>query len=314
MISLFFALLISLNSFADDVGQMMGDQGTLTDFEKSLEQYEGTSANVSGTGSNEVESLKTFGPSGMIPGIQPEQIPEENPLDPGQGILGTDENLESVRTYSKDEVLRSVTNRSESIFSVSYIKDNYDYSDRSNIFTKTYENSTGSVKAGMLLVSIEKYIFKKGIEGTWGFGGGFGFNSGKGQFIDGSSSEAEFKLYTIPLDLVFGAYIPLGNFAKLALRGGPSAMGLYQNRNDFENKAKGKEKRQIGFGYFGEAKFQLSLTNIFRSAAFHLYSDYQISQAFFDIKIRLQDYGNFQDEDLAISGQSIGIGFTFEYL
>ncbi len=322
-ISLLVSLLVLTNSarsFAKDAGQMMPDQGNQAEFEQSLQKLKHSSEStilIPGDGDGDytaLEKLEAKGASPLIPGAIEDYVPTEDTLEPGPGILGMDEDQESIRAYSKDDVLAGLTQKSESIFSLSYIKDDYDYSDDSNIFSKTYEESTGSVKGGMLLLSLEKVIFNKGIQGTWGLGAGLGFNSGKGQFIDGTSSEADFKLYTIPVDFALGAYLPIGKFAKLSLRGGPGVMGLIQNRGDFEKKAKGKEKRQVGFGYFGEAKFQLSLTNIFRDTAFYLYRDYKISQAFLDFKVRLHDYGNFQDEDLGISGQSFGIGFTFEYL
>ncbi len=320
LLAILLALNFSTTLNAEDAGQMLPGQGDLSEFEKSLQKLKHSSESSiisSGVGEEDfsaLENLEATGASPLIPGQSDEISPVDNPLRPGHGILGMDEDRESIRTYSKDDVLKDVVGRSESIFSLSYIKDDYDYSDSSNIFSKTYESSTGSVKGGMLLASLEKIILSKGIQATWGLGAGVGFNSGKGQFIDGTSSEADFKLYTLPLDFVLGAYLPLGQFAKLSVRGGPGVMGLIQNRSDFEKKAKGKEKRQIGYGYFGEAKFQLSLTNIFKDTAFYLYRDYKISQAYLDFKVRLHDYGNFQDEDLAISGQSFGIGFTFEYL
>lgn len=322
-ISLLVSLLVLISigrTFAADAGQMMPDQGNQAEFEQSLQKLKHSSESsivipeASEGDFTALEQLESSGTSPLIPGTVEDYVPVEDSLDPGPGILGMDEERESIRTYSKDDVLAGIADKSESIFSLSYIKDDYDYSDDSNIFNKTYEESTGSVKGGMLLLSLEKVIFSKGIQGTWGLGAGLGFNSGKGQFIDGTSSDAEFKLYTLPVDFVLGAYLPVGSFAKLSLRGGPGVMGLIQNRGDFEKKAKGKEKRQVGYGYFGEAKFQLSLTSIFKDTAFYLYRDYKIGQAFLDFKVRLHDYGNFQDEDLKISGQSFGIGFTFEYL
>lgn len=315
-----FVLSFSFYVFAEDAGQMLPDQGSISDFEQSLNKLKQSSSSSivpTGTGGDDytaLEQMKVKGSTPLLPDQEEDMTPTENALRPGPGILGTDENQESIRSYSKEDVLAGIPEKSESMFSLSYVQDDFEYHDSSNIFSKTYQDSTGSVKGGMLLLSLENVLFNKGIQGTWGLGAGLGFNSGQGQFIDGTSSDAEFKLYTLPVDLVFGAYLPLGNFAKLAARGGPSVMGLIQNRGDFEEKAKGKEKRQVGYGYFAEAKFQLSLTNIFRTAAFHMFRDYKISQAYLDLKVRLHDYGNFQDEDLSISGQSFGIGLTFEYL
>lgn len=316
MNSFLFALLLSLSLQAEDAGQMVSEQGSLSEFEKSLEQYDTNSSNILDgkvTG-DEVDKTKYSDVTPNIPEAVENLETEDNLIDSGPGVLGNAENEPNIRSFDKEDVLRVISDKSKNSFSFGFIKDDYDYQDRSNVFKRTYEESTGSMKAGMVMIGLDRFLVKKAVEVSWGFAGGLGFNSGKAQFIDGTTSEAEFKLYTIPLDLSLGLHLPLGEFAKITAKGGPSLMGLYQNRSDFEDGAKYKKRRQVGYGYFAEAKFQLSLSNIFRGAAYKFYTDYQVSQTYLDFKVRLHDYGNFQDEDIAITGQSFGIGFSFEYL
>lgn len=90
-------------------------------------------------------------------------------------------------------------------------------------------------------------------------------------------------------------------------------MVLYQNRNDFQQGEKGRNKTQISHGQFANAQFKINLSGFNSDTAYDLFTSSQITNLYLNIEARYQSYRNFQDE-IKISGTSLGLGFTFEYL
>jgi hypothetical protein len=199
-------------------------------------------------------------------------------------------------------------------FSFSYFRDSFEYKDPGNIYQKTFKESTGSMQAGYLMFSSDYFLTRKLIDTTIGLNAGFGYQKGKGYFVETfNESDTVFQLWTIPVDLSVGVEIPFSGFFKASATAGPSLMGMLQTRNDRESGEAYKRRRQVSAGYFYEGKFQISLTDFFPKYGYSLFKDYDVTKAFFDIQARYQNYGNFQNE-IEISGASFGLGFTFEYL
>ena len=235
-------------------------------------------------------------------------------LDQGQRVIG-DASIPQDRLVEANdrELFKRVSKHQSSSFSFYYVQDSYDVKDQRGIFKRTYVDDSGALSGGSLLISWEKTFYNSWVNLGWGANFGAGLSQGRGTFIDGERSDTDFSLWTIPVELGLTVELPVSSWFDLAIEAGPGVLGLYQVRSDFEKGAKGKRRRQVGTGYYAEAKFKLSLSNIFTRSAFSFYSEYGISNATLDIIARMQDYGNFQD-DITISGQSLGIGFTFDYL
>tara|TARA_R110000868_G_scaffold296349_4_gene556594 strand:+ start:1969 stop:2955 length:987 start_codon:yes stop_codon:yes gene_type:complete len=211
------------------------------------------------------------------------------------------------------EIFKSIANQKDYTFSFYYIRDDFDVTDSRGVYQQTYIDDQSAIRGGTLMFSWEKTIVNSWVNILWGANFGFGLAQGNGRFIDGERSDTEFSLWTLPIELGLTIELPVSTWFALSAEAGPSALGLYQVRSDFDNGAAGKRRRQVGTGYYAEARFKLSLSNMFSHTAFNYFSEYGISNTSLDIIARVQDYGNFQD-DITISGQSLGVGFTFDFL
>lgn len=238
---------------------------------------------------------------------------ERASTDMPNSIPGLYEKSNQYLEFEDSKSFNEVARDGSATFGIGYMVDNFDYKDPRGVHKRTYESQSGSRNLGALQVAMKKYIWRSGVEGFWGANIGLGQQSGKGHFPDGSESYAEFQLWSIPLDASFGVAVPLGNWAKISLEGGPSVMGLLQSRSDKESGEKHKRRRQIGTGYFAEGKFGLSLARIFPGLGRSLFTHYKGTQFFLNFVMRAHNYSNFQD-DIEISGSSYGIQFNLEYL
>ena len=147
----------------------------------------------------------------------------------------------------------------------------------------------------------------------WSGGAGLGFSTGRGIFVSGDRSDTTFKLWEIPVDIGLGLEIPFSSWFKISGTAGPSAMVLAQNRSDFERGEKGKRKYQISPGYFLNGQVKINLTGFNDETAHELFTSSHITNLYLNLEARMQSYKDFQD-DIDVTGTSLGIGFTFEYL
>ncbi len=321
---IFIILLISSQVYGEDAGQMMMDEiENRTEIEKAIknivEDEEIGSSFIPGDIDGSIvtdikkESNNDFFLSQEKPKIT-EPTKRDFALESGQKII-EDTSIPNDRLIeaTNKEIVKEVSNLKNSVFSFYYIRDDYDVTDSRGIFQQTYVNDQSAVRGGSMMFSVEKAMLNSWVNILWGVNVGFGLSQGNGRFIDGERSDAKFSLWTLPVELGLTLEFPVSNWFILSAEAGPSAMGLYQVRSDFETGAKGKRRRQVGTGYYAEAKFKLSLSNIFSGTGFDYFSEYGISNTYLDIIARMQDYGNFQD-DITITGQSLGVGFTFDYL
>jgi hypothetical protein len=311
--------VISINLFAKDAGQYM--PGMMPDDEADklwLEKEKSVDVN---THFNQPTTTVVEDPkrSPLLQGQELEDVTDVKTSDKSTtksslaAISGSGSQTEFLE-LNADDINYKRRNAAHWNFSFSYLKDSFSYKDPNDIYQKTFKESTGSVQAGYLMFSSDYFLTRKLIDTTIGLNAGFGYQKGKGYFINSyNESDTVFQLWTIPIDLSAGVEIPFSGFLKASASAGPSIMGLLQTRNDREKGESYKRRRQISAGYFLEGKFQISLTDFFPKYGYSLFKDYDITKAFFDIQARVQNYNKFQDE-LEISGTSLGLGFTFEYL
>lgn len=264
------------------------------------------------------------GESAFLSGLSKKVIETDEEMKDGiqekdSFISGDYANRAEYLEYDYKSITKRVARLGNSNFSINYNFDDYSYDDERKIFQKTFNDEKDSrmLRTGILFFSMARFYHKSFFDLAWGVNLGIGFNRARGVFENDperSNCDAIFKLWTLPVD--FSALIieiPLfGPWVKLSAAGGPSVMGLMQTRSDFEDGESKKRRRQVGFGYFHEYKFKMSLGDVFTDTGFKLYSNYKVTRLYLDASMRFHDYSNFQDE-IKISGSSVGFGLTFEY-
>ncbi|MDD0852402.1 hypothetical protein HBN50_04800 [Halobacteriovorax sp. GB3] len=304
-------LVLACSAYAD-MGQSLEGQKDYSEFEKSLQDVEGESHlyNKEKKGSSYSKYKKN---SPFLFGTKQK---EANPKLNGKAhyVLGTIAAPEVYKDFSNEEIMKALYDKGDRAFSISYFSDSFDYQDDTGVFSNTYEaDSADSIKGGLLMFNWQNYYTKRFLSPFWGAGAGLSYNTGHGRFANGSKSRAAFKLWTVPVDLYVGTDLSLGKYMKLTVFGGPSVMGIWQNRDDKEDGDPKKNKRQISPGYMGTAKLSINFSRMSDNYAFRLYQLSNISNLSMNIEARHHSYNKFQD-DFSISGTSFGLGFTFEFL
>lgn len=224
-------------------------------------------------------------------------------------------NSENYLEFKNKNIVGNVNNKGNSIVEFSYIYDSYSYKDSDNAFKATFEDSKKGHKIGTLHVGGGGYWSKGYVNTGWIFGAGVGWNYGKGIFgVSGERSVVDFQLWTFPIDTLVALEFRTGRYLKLALRIGPSVLGVLQTRSDRTYGEKQKQRRQLGLGYVSVVKLQFNLSAFSSDLGMEMYNNYKISDFHMNLEARIQNYDNFKEEGLAINGSSLGIGFTFEYL
>jgi len=319
-----FILLISFSLGAEDFGIAIPDQLNADPMEVSEENDSSNFGNHL-MDSND-EKYNSWDPSekedfafSKNDQLKDKRVSEkEKALSKGIGTPFDLENKEQILKYSNREIFQKIYSSGEKSFSFSYIQDNYDVKDAANVFERSFNAENGTLRGGTLHLFFDNYLTKAFISPFWGGGFGVGYSQGKGIFRQSTTQESNvsFQLFTVPLDFRLGMDIGRGEYFKLSVAAGPSVVGLLQSRSDKERDERGeggKYRRQVGYGYFGHAKAQISLSSIATGMAFKTYSQYDMTNMYLNLEARVQNYENFQD-DISINGLSFGVGFSFEYL
>ncbi|MDO9183565.1 MAG: hypothetical protein Q7U04_14220 [Bacteriovorax sp.] len=240
--------------------------------------------------------------------------PKRQFLDVGYTTPGSFETSENYLEIDKKAVVEDFRKHSSGAINIAFIKNDFNYDSTNDIINKTISEGYKHVKGGSLYFHNDQYFYRTNLLNSfWKLGTGVGYNSGRGIFVTGEQSDTTFKLWEIPLDLGVGLEIPISTYFKIAGTAGPSALVLYQNRNDFLAGEKGRNKIQVSYGQFANFQFKVNLSALSTEKAYDLYTDSKITNLYLNIEARYQNYQNFQDV-IKISGTSLGIGFTFEYL
>lgn len=318
MFKLFFCLSCLMLSFSADADfkQFLSKQEGMKTLDEVDEQYDtGLDHGVR----NQRDVLKDVeldpGHNGHVPGKKsPETDFSSVVKDRGNQGMGAMETQEGYLEYKKSDLVDDKNRKGESSFTFTILKDDFDYDDGRGSFEKIFEGPGDITKGAYLILSRESYLLRSYVDLFWKGSLGVGLSYGQGQFVNGETSDANFRLWKIPADLGLGISIPLGSWFSLSASGGGSMMLLMQNRSDVNKRNEKRNRRQFSPGYFAEAKFKWNLSKIFNDSSFLMLREYDVSNIYLDLMIRQQEYNNFKEENLSVSGQSMGIGFSFEFL
>lgn len=310
-------LLFSNLVFADDEGGWIALPGQIEEDQKIEVKEDGESHITSKSESylgNEVNGQSSY--------LKPEDNSAAEALVPGINnsniTTPSYKSVNSYKTVSNNEIIDGIQDKWTSGFGFAYFKDTYQYDDRNGIFDATFKDGVDNSTYGTFMFQFKQKIgsifFTK-------VNMGFGYSRGKGFFIpDGAelttpeASSTEVKLYSVPLELGLGVKGNFSRYLNLALSGGGGVMGLWQHRDDRKQDADDKNIRQVGYGYFGQASLGLSLSSMSSQLGVDLLSDFQVTNFNLEFITRIQNYSNFKNTDVVISGTSYGIGLSFEYL
>lgn len=232
----------------------------------------------------------------------------------GNQGMGTIETQDGYLEYKKSDLVDEKNRKGESSFTFTILKDDFDYDDGRGSFERIFEGPGDVTKGAYLILSRESYLLRSYVDLYWKGSLGVGLSYGQGQFVNGESADANFRLWKIPADVGLGLSVPIGNWFSLSASGGGSVMLLMQNRSDVNKRNEKRNRRQFSPGYFAEAKFKWNLAKVFEDMSFLMLREYDVSNIYLDLMVRQQEYNSFKEENLSVSGQSMGIGFSFEFL
>lgn len=319
------SIILSPQLYAEDFGiavpgQLSSDQFE-SDLNKKTEKKDDNGYSyVMGEGNDSLENSSSSEEAFTVPGMGADKeidAPSEREklLSTGYEAPQSLENEENLVIFDSEEIYDNFYDRGGSSFSFSYIRDEYLISDDKGVFQKSFINAKDSRRTGYLHFIFDSYMNKAFLSTFYGVGLGVGFSEGEGIFSTSTTSKSNvgFQLFTIPVDFRLGMTIGRGKYFRLSVAGGPSVMGLSQSRDDKDRGDDEKHRRQYSFGYFGHAKAQISISSLFHDIAFGGFSQYQMTNMYLNIEARHQSYESFQD-NISITGTSLGVGFTFEYL
>lgn len=245
----------------------------------------------------------------------PDMTFKEEVLRTDAGVPFEFEKNESLIRVRNSDIVDKIYDKGTNIFSFYYLLDQFDASDPNGIYQRTYVTSTGSQRGGSIHFELDAVSRLGFLRYTYGFSFGVGLSQGRASFSSNQDilSNANFSLFTIPVDFRLGFDLLSSKYFKLSVAGGPSVMGLYQSRSDKESGEEGKRVRQYSYGYFGQAKIKIGLGLFSERQTVSNFNTYDMTNAFITLESRYHSYSNFQDP-FTISGASFGLGFSFEYL
>jgi hypothetical protein len=315
---IFLLSLYSLNMYATDLDQVLSGDDDLEDVLDKSEVKGKSPFIVDGEPDENVDNNKSNGEDFIfnhgVKEVSEVKDPKKEFKDFGYTLPGTFSTQENYIEIDKEKMAKGFRKVSTGGINLTFIKNDFNYQSTNDIINRTFSSGYKSVKGGSIYVRHDSYLFRTMLlHGHWSLGAGLGYNSGKGVFLDGTRSDATFKLWEAPVDLGFGLEIPIYSWFKLSGTGGASAMMLLQNRSDFEKGEKGKRKYQVSPGYFVNGQFKINLSGFSDDSAYELFTTSQITNMYLNLEARYQNYKDFQDP-VAISGTAFGIGLTFEYL
>jgi hypothetical protein len=228
------------------------------------------------------------------------------------GVL---ENSPNYLSLNKGEFAKSYRTQSKSAFNFAYFSDSFKYQSENDIISRTIGSGYKHVKSGLLALRSDQYIYRNFLfDLFWTAGGGLSYNSGRGYFVKGTTSDTILTFWEAPVDIGIGANLCAYKWFKASAAIGPSVLLLAQNRSDFQNGEKGKNKFQFGYGEFISTQFRILFSGFNDNLSYDLFTSNQITNFSLNLEARYENYKHFQDSSLEVSGTSFGLGFTFEFL
>jgi hypothetical protein len=322
---IFKTLLIFVFSFTAfaDMGQNLPYQIEDSPLEELKAEMEGVDGFIPEMGQEEEqEILKSKKKKGVIglPDDESDYLStpgaiSTSPVGVGNMTPGIYEDEENYLENSNERFSRKIMDMGKTGFELSYIVNDYDFEGKNDVFNRTYDSGgPKDRRGGTIHMGFNNFFHRGFFDLAYGYNIGVGFSSGRGVFVGSQEkSDARVDLWQIPFDLSGTVEMNISRYIKLAASVGPSVMFLMQVRDDRDNGEKGKRRRQVGYGYFGSVKFKISLSEMFSSNSFALMRDSAVSRYYLNLEARTQNYDNFQDE-IKITGNSFGLGFSFEFL
>ncbi len=216
--------------------------------------------------------------------------------------------------FDNKEIIGNLYNKGKSSLMFSYVYDTFDYKDSAGVFESIFQNdSASSFQMGYLTLSYRKNWSGESFKFFWQFNGGVSFNKGTALFTDGEESRTELKIWHIPLSYHLGAKMHFGRYLGLSVSAGPLVSGLLQNRNDREKGASDKDLRQFGYGFSAQAALDLSMSQMFPKYGVELKNDSGVNDMSVSLILKMLSASGFKNEDVEISGVSVGLGVNFDY-
>ncbi|GEM_PF-4273027 len=259
------------------------------------------------------EQIKGDGPQ-----ISQKNIPKNKDgislKESGQRVAGAYAKSDTFLEFKNSEIVDEFKHSSRDVLSLEFLKDSYDYTSKNGTYEKIFESDGAEVPLTLQL-SMDHYFLRGFFNLGLGANTGVGYHRGPAIFVGGTENvdDVKFTLWTIPVELSMSFEIALSNWIKLNVSGGPSALGMIQSRGDREYGEEKKTRRQVGFGYFASGKVKFGITPWSKSNAVETFSQSDVTGTYMYILARTVNYTNFKNEDLKVSGASLGFGFSFEY-
>lgn len=243
-------------------------------------------------------------------------ILKDEPTDPSHRALPS--TGEPGAYWEADDAgrFRRISRRGTWGMGFAYVRDTFDYG---GSFDRVFTDDDD--RKGHFLFASHRYPAKwgadlpLGMDLLWGVEAGLGYNNARTRFANGvESEEDDIVLWTVPVSLLLGLEVPVGRWLRLGVRGGPSAMGLIQNRGDKSYGTEEKERRQVGRGLVAEGRLSLSFGAWSKSGQVRRFGESGMTDMRLDLVARSQSYGGFKENSLEIAGSSLGIGLSADFL
>ena len=240
----------------------------------------------------------------------------------GNSLLGDFFAEESYYSYTNRDILDEVWGAEKGRLTFTFTRDDFSYINQSDNFEKIYRKHRDDSIRGMVSAAYDFYYFTSFLSGYYGLGLGFGYNNGRGIFINkgqhldndlSSIDRANFNLFTIPMDARLGFELGVTHYFSLDFSLGPSFLSIIENRNDRSYESGERNKIQFSPGYFMQGTFRVFLSSLMKGLGVKLYGSDGVNKFSLNFSARMQSYDRFKEDGLSISGQSFGVGFTYDF-
>ncbi len=315
-IALLASFLSSFSTIGADVQHpIAGDKSNFEALEADLKELEGQQSYLPGS-APELNFSESKNVSPYVFGSSANgdlgQSKKNESWRGGQPPLGTIPRGDQLLEFRATDLFREVYNRGKTAFSMVYQRSLYDV--ENSQFNKIFDGKK-SKNYGGLSFHHDRYLWrKKFFQVGYAVGISANYRTGYGYFASGEQSNTQFKLWMIPADFHLMVGMPLWSFSTLYFSAGPAAMAIFQSRNDFEEGEVGKEMNQISYGQSARAQLRISMANMMRKRAARIFREQQITNFYMTLSARYDRFENFQQDDIAFTGPSAGLGFTFDFI
>ena len=221
-------------------------------------------------------------------------------------------NLDSITYETSRGLVDKISVFSDYNAGFSFYNFDHNYSSK---FRKIFYNSKNANSFnGSLTFSLDQKIWGESFSINYLTGAGVSFFKGNGYFSDdGSEANMRVTLWVLPLDFGLATSFRIGSYARLLFGGGLSSVFAIQSRSDLSADSDEKILFQVGYGPFIATKLNIGINKIFPKFSLRLFRNYGITNTFFNIEYRYQNYSGFKD-NFNIKGSAVGGGISFNFM